>query len=1664
MNNLTAGTYSVSVIDTFGCVAVDTIVVESNPCDLLISNMIGIDESAPGAMDGGIDISIAGGTPPYTFAWSNGATSEDLSNLSGGTYSVSVSDSLGCNAIDSLMIMTLTGPIGLQIEAGVKNGVADNWVTVFLQNSYTEMVVVATPHMVSASDPSLTTRIRNAVGNSFELKVQNPSGNSLSPVDVYYTVVEAGVYNQADDGIDMEAFTFLSTSTSNSNSYVPEAVAYGNTYTNPVVLGQVMTENDPNWSSFYASGQTKADPPSATILNVSKHVGQDPNTSRADETLGVIVMEQGNGSVNGLTYTAALGGNSIRGVSNNANGFKYNFSGLTNPTTAVLSASGINWNDGYTPVLYGATPITNTQITLVALEDQLADAERSHNKEQVAYAVFDAPTVDCSSFMATVSGIDPSCFGAADGSAQANVSGGQMPYNYAWSNGATTASINGLGGGNYSVTITDALGCGLNRSLSLTEPDALQLTFIETGVTVSGASDGAIDLSVVGGTAPYTYLWSNGATTQDLSNISEATYVVSVTDNMGCVKTDSATIGVAPPPCTLTASASGTDVSCFNATDGSASVVANGGTPPYAYSWSNGENTALASNLSAGTYTVTVTDNNGCEVLDTVVIDQPNQIMLTASISDESGPGLSDGSIDLTVANGVAPYTFLWSNNETTEDVSGLTGGSYSVSVTDANSCTETTSVTIATLGAGLVIESGVVNGVTDAWTTVSLQNSYAEMVVVATPHMVAQADPTITSRIRNASGNTFELKVQNPSGNPISGVDVYYTVVEAGVYNATDDGIDMEAFTHISTATSNANSYAPEGVSYSNSYNNPVVLGQVMTENDVNWSVFYASGAGKADPPTASILNISKHVGQDPNTIRADETLGVIVIEQGSGSVNGLAYTAALGGNSIRGVSNSANGFKYNFSGLTSPTTAVLSAAGINWNDGYTPVLYGPTPISSTQITLVALEDQLADAERGHNKEQVAYAVFDAPTIDCSSFSATVSGTDPTCPGGNDGSAMAMVSGGQAPYTYSWSIGGTSNGISNLSGGTYSVSIADDAGCVLNRSVTLVEPAPIVLSFDETGVSTSGATDGAIDLTVNGGTAPYTYLWSNGATTEDITSLAEGTYSVNLTDANNCSASGSTTIGIAPPPCDLDVVAIGTDATCFNGNDGTASAAISGGVVPITYSWSNGANTASISDLTAGTYIVTATDNNGCEAMDTVIISQGAQILLATTVTDESAPAAADGAIDLSVSSGSAPYTFLWSNAATSEDISGLAGGTDSVTVTDAINCTETTSVNVSTLGAGLVIEAGRVSGVSDSWITVNLQNSYAEMVVVATPHMSAQSDPSMTSRIRNASGNSFELKVQNPSGNPVSGVDVYYTVVEAGVYTQAADGIDMEAFRFQSTVTSHSSSYVEETAVYSNAYTSPVVLGQVMTENDANWSTFYAAGGSKSDAPTASVLNLSKHVGQDPNLSRANETLGVIVIEQGTGIVNGLSYTAGRGGNSIKGPDNNANGFKYNVSGLTNPDVAVLSASGINWNDGYTPVLYGANPLTTSQITLVALEDQMADNERSHGKEEVAYLVIDNPAVNSRLAIPASELVMELFPNPASTKLTFSFEQIPAGELRFELTNALGQALMEGTESIAEPGTWEKNLAVDQYVSGTYWIRVWIDGEVITKAFTIQ
>jgi len=300
--------------------------------------------------------------------------------------------------------------------------------------------------------------------------------------------------------------------------------------------------------------------------------------------------------------------------------------------------------------------------------------------------------------------------------------------------------------------------------------------------------------------------------------------------------------------------------------------------------------------------------------------------------------------------------------------------------------------------------------------------------------------------------------------------------------------------------------------------------------------------------------------------------------------------------------------------------------------------------------------------------------------TTTCSTLLASLQKNNVSCAGASNGQLQVLIQDGQAPYTYAWSTGEISSFIQNLTAGNYGVTVTDSKGNTLTLSETISETAPIAINESVMNPSCSGFTNGSINLSVTGGSGAYSFAWNNGSTQQNLVNLAGGIYSVLVTDAVGCSSQKSFTL------TNSSTLAVGVSFThplCGQSN-GSIDITPSGGTAPYTYLWSTGATSQDLQNGVPGTYSVKITDATGCSVNMDYALRINNTLSLKYVVTPTSCVDDASGAIDLTVSGGTAPYSFLWQDGIITEDRTGLKSGLHKVTVTDAGGCSSSVNINV--------------------------------------------------------------------------------------------------------------------------------------------------------------------------------------------------------------------------------------------------------------------------------------------------------------------------------------------------------------------------------------------
>lgn len=933
----------------------------------------------------------------------------------------------------------------------------------------------------------------------------------------------------------------------------------------------------------------------------------------------------------------------------------FNFNPGSSPFDVVYTDGVSNYtkNGVYPGDTIMVAPLANTVYSYFSITDSFGCSRTSGFNGAASVTVQSTVVIN------SVTPVATSCFGGVNGSITINATGGST-LEYSIDGGNTYQPSNvfsGLSPGPYNVFVRDAFGCFQaypNNPVIVSQPTLLSHTTSSTDASCSNVFDGTITVTATGGTTPYSYSLNNGVTQPGnvFTGLGANAFVVTTFDANGCSFASNDT--VANTYIIGVDTTSKTDVSCFGANNGSVTVQVIGGIPPYAYSI-NGvsfQPSGTFTGLAAGSYTITGRDSKGCTDFVTVTISQPAQLVVSIdSIQNLACAGSASGSIFTTVTGGTAPYTYNWSNGGNTDDITGIASGTYNVTVTDANGCTGTNGATIS-------------------------QPSALSLNIAGYSNLLCVADSTGYIDV-TANGGVAPYTYSWSNGAQTE--DIYNLL--AGTYTVTV--IDVNGCQQ----------------TISQLVSQPVALVSSVTGTPVTC---YGQANGTAD------LTVSG--GTSPyffqwSTFQATEDV--------TGLGGGLFYV----------IITDNNGCQQRDSVLIAEPQALALSANVtiiscfNANDGAIDLTVTGGNGSNTFAW-----NNGANTEDLSNLNGGTYCVTVTDGQGCSATScwnisnpSVVSSNfivkDALCFADSNGVVDLIPSGGTPPYTFNWNNNTyTTEDLLGVPAGNYYVTITDSKGCARVDSANVGEPNPIVTSGFITNVSCNGNNDGVIDITAYGGTLPYSYTWSTGESTEDIIGLDGGNYYVTVTDANNCSA--ATLYPVIEPPV-LSVNAVGTNVTCFGANTGGVAAVPTGGRTPYQYLWNNFSLDSAQNGLPAGTYTVLITDSTGCQANDDVTITQPLEIIVTGVVTDVACNGGATGAVNITVAGGVTPYTFNWSNAATTEDIAGVVAGVYTVTVIDGSSCQKTASFTVGqavTLFTNISISNPLCYGASNGFITVEV------------------------------------------------------------------------------------------------------------------------------------------------------------------------------------------------------------------------------------------------------------------------------------------------------------------------------------------------------------------
>lgn len=1272
---LCAGIYTVIVTDTNGCTASDTtqinnlIIIPINP------SLVGI--SCNGICDGNATAAPTGGALPYFYQWSGNTTGPNdtlafIDSLCVGWVYVTVTDANGCVAMDSVEMMPAppvlfpNGSIDQMVSCigacdamvshsptggtppytfawTLPNGVDTNNVCPpFAVITVTDANGCIQPDTLWISEP--TPIVPNDVvvnvgcfGDSTGSITLAPSGGtggnyifnwspnvSSGPIAIN---LPAGPYQI--EVIDSNGCSIMVYDTVGQNSVLssmPIAIDISCNGACDGIIGIIVNGGTPPFSYFWGNSQPLV-APFDTIFNVC-----------APLLSNFVTVIDANGCIttqNPITIIepAILNAN-VTGTSIACNG-SCNGSALASPSGGIVPYS-YQWTPNALPNTLTNAGISNLcpdTFNVVVTDTNGCTANGSY--------IVTAPTV----LIVNLDSTNVVCNGNNDGTATATPLGGTPPYSYSWVGGGgciptpdTNQTITGLCPGIYTVTVLDANNCFFSGSVNITEPNPIDDNEVVT-LANCGVSDGSIILFPSGGTPPLQVTWSNGVIGPPNPNVSAGTYFDTITDAVGCVAVFTVNVSNPTGPSGVTSTVN--NATCNGGCDGSLNVIPIGGTAPYTYAWTGpGLFTSTDSTLTglcAGTYNLVLTDANSCILATSLVVGEASAIMANSTYTDATCNGTCDGTASVTPTGGTSPFTFLWSHDgSTASSASGLCIGAVSVTITDFNGCTN------------------------------------IENFNIASPNLLAITSTTTTALCNGACDGTA-------TANPVGGTSPYNYQWNDALAQTTATATGLCAGTYIVTVTDFNGC----------SGNDTVVISEptLIVPNAITTLATCGNSDGTADVSGSSGgTGLHTYLWQTPpvNGITLPNVNGlpagtyVVEITDGNGCMQSFLIPVSSTGGPIITV-NTSNASCDGVCDGTATATVVSGALPCQflWTTPTAPPGIQPTTSSITGLCAGSYSVQVTD-------NNGCITVQPVTIIDNALMTAVVSTIDATCSGTCNGSAIVSPNGGTPPYTHSWSTGHTINAVGGLCAGTYYDTITDAVLCSFVQTVTINEPNVLSVSTSGIAANCNGSCDGQATATPSGGTGPYTYLWSTGASTPTITALCAGNYAVTVTDINGCSDTSSITIGDGIP---LTATINTTDATCGLCDGSIIVSGGGGSGAPYTYYWSlSGQTTDTINNLCPGAYNVDITDNVGCTQSFNILINNANGPTLTTLADSASCFGSCDGLAWTNVIAGNPNYIYQWDDVGLqiTDSATNLCAGLYNVVVQDSLGCITVDSVTV--------------------------------------------------------------------------------------------------------------------------------------------------------------------------------------------------------------------------------------------------------------------------------------------------------------------------------------------------------------------------------------------
>ena len=774
----------------------------------------------------------------------------------------------------------------------------------------------------------------------------------------------------------------------------------------------------------------------------------------------------------------------------------------------------------------------------------------------------------------------PSCHNGNDGEVFISAYDGTAPFTYELDGQLVQVFgyFNTVSAGPHEVIVTDAMGCMDTVSFVMSEPDPIEVNVALDSVSCTGGNDGGAIAAASGGVGPYQYIWFTIPALFDstLQNVPAGSYSLRVTDDNACLLDTLITIPE-PEPLDLTVAID--SVTCAGGSDGSATVNVTGGSGPYTFLWSDGQFLATATALSVGTYTVTVTDQNGCSAstMASIPTGPANEYQIQSvppRCSDSA-----DGIAWVEVISAPQPISVFWAApiGSSADTAIGLAPGSYSAMITDAVGCMDTILFAISSTPE---IQTSTSSTPTSCWNSA---DGTAEVMITSggTPPFAYQwSDPLNQS---NAQATQLLAGIYT-----VTITDSVGCTLEAVATIAAPDSLELSTQITNATCTTSGDGQGTVTVlqggtaPYTYLWNDPAsTSGSVL--NGVNPGQYEVVVTDANGCTASTVLEIGEDAPLMIDTILVDPVLC-------SGDANGS---------------------------LTVVLLSPVPPASFQWSDSNSQSNNPATGLPAGTYTVTVTDGLGCTATASAN-------LTDPPVLTVTSMAVPVD-----CPGLANGRVQAIGTGGTPPYLYVWDdpLGQTDSIALGLAAGPYTVTITDANGCTAMDSDLVLEPPALTLALEAISPGCAQTASGLLEGNASGGTPPYLFQLNNGPLVNSgvFTPLASGAYTLIVTDSNGCSQSADTTL-VDPSAFTVDA---GPDITIELGETAPLLATASGATAPF-YFWQapydGTLSCQACPDPIASpkftiTYEVVVEDENGCEARDvvTVVVEQDRTILVPT-------------------------------------------------------------------------------------------------------------------------------------------------------------------------------------------------------------------------------------------------------------------------------------------------------------------------------------------------------------------------------------------------------------------------------------------------------------